>query len=98
MSKDTDSLGIFTEALLCANLAGKLAPHQARPDRGGEEGENLVRDFCLEMETVEGPAGKSWGREEPGKLGRLTLAHINLDERSDLSLFTNKVHYLRSLK
>lgn len=96
VSKDTESLGIFTETLLCVNLAGKLAPHQARPDRGGEEGENLVRDFCLEsaqlhlqMETVEGPAGKSWGRGEPGKLGRLTQAHINSDKRSDSSLFTN---------
>lgn len=96
--KDTESLEIFTETLLCVNLAGKLAPYQAQPDRGGEEGENLVRDFCLEMETVEGPAGKSWGRGEPGKLGRLTQAHINLDERSDSSSFTNKVHYLNSLK
>lgn len=51
---------------------------------------------CLEsaqlhsqMERVERPAGKGWGRREPGKLGRLTQAHINLDERSDSSLFTN---------
>ena len=79
MSKDTEAL--------CVNLAGKLAPYQARPDTGrgaGREERSRERlgTSCLEsaqlhlqMERVEQPAGKGWGRGEPGKLGRLTQAH-----------------------
>lgn len=95
VSKDTESLGIFTETLLCVNLARKLAPHQAQADRGGEEGENLVRDSAwnrcssiCRWRQWKGQLRKA-GEEESRKLGRLTQALINLEERSDSSLFTN---------
>lgn len=80
--------------LICQENGLLTKPDQTEAVR---QGENLVRHFLIEVsgaafaggELAEGPAGKSWERQGQGNQARLSQTHINLDEGSDFSLFTN---------